>query len=281
MTRYVGPVAMLLHVLACSAWAQEGDTSDPESETGVRIALTKLDVNDVMLKLQYRIENNSDRSIWVLRSIDLFTRSVLHDVFLSKDAKTLLVRRRLYMPYSRAGSSGIPRGNYVLLKPSEDLSETVSVKLPGKNLSLFGIPGERFVGQATRLRIEIGYYDEDLPELVRSILRGAAGYGDAPFTEEFEIEKEYFRGLLVQNWVGKLSNFDFANPAPYDDGIVIVRYSRQALTGEKVLTIEVDGLSIPYDGDIEYSSENSPPERNVDSSPDSSVGGGRVRGVRP
>ena len=235
--------------------------NDPnsEGENGVKIALTKLDVNELGLELHFKIKNHSEHNVWVLQD---FVHSELNDtpqlevfkfeVFMSKDAQTLVLRRRLDEPLLGTFYRGRrPGGTYVLVQSGEDMSGSVSLDLPAESRRQFVSLGAPFLGRATRLALEIGYYDEDLPGLIRGILRGAEGYV-GPFRERSEIKREYFRGLKVRDRLGGLSVFDRLNPAPYDDGLVYVRYSHQALTGEKVLRIDIDGVSIPYDGFLEY-----------------------------
>ena len=38
------------------------------------------------------------------------------------------------------------------------------------------------------------------------------------------------------------------NRDAYDRDYIYVRYSGQALTGEKILRMEIEGVAIPYDG---------------------------------
>lgn len=281
MARCMKPVVVLLLVLSWLAYAQEENADDLESENTVRIVLSKLEVDDAALSLHYTIENSLDHSVWVLQNIDLLFEQLQREVFMSKDGKTLLMRRRLDIPRTTTFGRGVwPWATYVLLQPNESLYETVSLKFPVETRGLFTGSGARFVGQATRLRLEIGYYDEDLPKLIRSILRGAESLGNSTFTEESEVKLKYFRGLRVHDWVGPLSGFDARNPAPYDDGVVVFMYSLQALTGEKVLATEVDGLSIPYDGTLECCPEHNSLKGNGDSTTDSDpdVGSRRNRG---
>jgi len=100
------------------------------------------------------------------------------------------------------------------------------------------------------LTLEIGFYDEDLPGLILSIIQEADKFSDLRSVAATAMTKEYFRGLLVRTSMGNLPNIIEA----HSKGQVFVDYSWQALTGEKVLRIEVYGVSIPYEGAVQIES---------------------------
>ena len=62
------------------------------------------------------------------------------------------------------------------------------------------------------------------------------------------MEKTYFRGIAARR---ALTAYGLLNKDPYGEGRIYIDYSYQALTGEKVLRVEINGVSIPYDGRVE------------------------------
>jgi hypothetical protein len=96
-----------------------------------------------------------------------------------------------------------------------------------------------------RLAVEIGYYDEDLPALVRSIFDVADKFTGESWKVDPSMERMYFRGFTVRR---ALAAYDVINKDPYGEGRVRIDYSHQALTGEKVLRMEIDGVAIPCGG---------------------------------
>jgi hypothetical protein len=220
---------------------QTGGASDPNGGkvTTATIELTKLDVNDSFLKLSYKIRNNSDHDVWACSS----PSSKPFEIFLTQDRQTLLIRKRLNVPANREWYAGAPAGTYIRLRPGDDRAESLLVDLPVKPEFTYALRGTEEVAQTVRrLAIEIGYYDEDLPALVRSILdvAGKFSFGPRGWAEPWIIDT-YFPGLLVHPLLE-------TNKDPYGQGFVYIVYSNQGLIGEKVLRIDANGVSIPYKG---------------------------------
>ena len=101
---------------------------------------------------------------------------------------------------------------------------------------------------ARRLALEIGYYDEDLPALIHNIFAVAEKSGLTIRDVPANILNTYFRGLMVR---GALGGFDLVNKDPYGQGFVYIDYSYQALTGEKILRVDVNDVSIPCGGNLQ------------------------------
>jgi len=223
-----------------------GSGPDESTETGVTIELTKLEVNDHSLTLNYRVKNNSDHDAWVCTDVS----SKPFEVFATPDAQTLRIRKRLDVPSWNLWYRRPSPATYVRLSPSGAREDEVSIELPAIPRFVYASIGgaETVVCTIRRLVLEVGHYDEDLPALVRSILEVADGFSGESWTIDPRIKKTYFRGLSVQ---GSLEAFDTLNEDPYGEGRVRIPYSYQALTGEKVLRIEIDGVAIPYSGQIE------------------------------
>jgi len=226
----------------------------------VAMEITELDVNDSTLTLSYNITNGTDRDAWVCsriasyrigtdRGVPLYssiTSSVPFEVYLTSDKPTLLIRKRLDVPTTMMWDPGPPAGTYVRIAPGASLVDSVRIAVPVSPRLIYASREATLLAQtATRLALEIGYYDRDLPAMIRSIIAVAEKSGLAINDVPWDILNTYFRGVAVQ---ALLRDFDRENTDPYGQGQVLIRYTSQALTGEKVLRVDVNGVSIPYRG---------------------------------
>jgi len=241
-----------------------GEPNEP-SQTAVTIELTKLDVNDTNLELRYKIKNNTDHDVWICDSVHT-NRTFKFEVFLAEDTKTLIIRRRLDVPTSAIWRGDPPSGRYICLRPGEDLPESLSLNLPVQSSLVYADHGRTQVTQNARcLSLEIGFYDEDLPRLVYSILKEAEKFPGFDVDSSFDIKKIYFRGVMLRGSIGSLSYFEKFIKNPYGADGVYIGYTGQDFTGEKVLRIVVDGVSIPYEGYVQSTSNagsNNDPNNN-------------------
>lgn len=235
-------IAKLLAIgCVCAVMSLAEGAKEPDMNEGAAVAMeiTELDVNDSTLTLGYKIVNGTDRDAWVCDKIG----PMAFEVFLTADKQTLLIRKRLDVPSSRMWRD-IPVGRYVRMAPGESLAESVQITLPAspriQYANEYATESAQPVG---RLALEIGYYDEDLPALIHSILDVAKKSGLTSADVPVEILDTYFRGLRVR---GVLGSFDQMTPDPYGQGYVNIFFSSQALTGEKILRADVNDVSIPY-----------------------------------
>ncbi|MDI6450231.1 hypothetical protein [Anaerobaca lacustris] len=222
----------------------ETDALDIGKETGVTIELTKLEMTDSFLDVVYKISNSSDHDIWVCSEIS----SVPFEVFLACDMQTLLIRKRLDIPSDVVWRTPPAAGTYICLSPGGEQIESLRTSLPVTPRFFYAAADTRVEKTVGRVAVEVGFYDHDLPALIRSIFEVADKFDlDARYLHP-DIQKLYFRGLSVRR---ALVEFDLLNIDPYGEGRVRIDYSYQALTGEKVLRMEITGVAIPYAGRIE------------------------------
>jgi len=225
--------------------ADEEKSPDMSKDAGVRMEITRLEVSDSTLALSYNIRNGSDREAWVCNDIG----HIPFEVFLTFDQQTLLIRKRLDVPSKSRWRGPSPVGTYVRIAPGASLTESVQIVLPVSPNTEYAFEyTTEFAQPVRRLALEIGYYDEDLPALIRSIIGAAEKSGLTSRDVPANILNTYFRGLIVR---GELAGFDLVNKDPYDRGLVYINYSYQALTGEKILRVDVNDVSIPYKGHSE------------------------------
>ena len=218
-----------------------------EEEMAVTIALTKFDVNDTILELRYKIKNNTDHDVWICDCVSTETRWPWNfEVYLAEDAKTLVIRKRLDILPEVIWAAPPELGRYVRLQPSQEYTDSFSRALPVRPVCLY--KAERADAEfASRLVIEIGFYNEDVLERIRSIIELAERFhcasAEFSFTDlQSDIMRRYFKGLLIEWWFGGLSHFDEVSE--------LRTGATYQLIGEQVLQISVDGVHIPYEGYI-------------------------------
>jgi len=235
----------------CVFWAyfrqaENGNDINDRENNLVTIALKKLDVNDTILNIDWKFKNDTDHDIWICDSSSMYGVSDF-ETFIGKDAQTLVIRRRFDLPIGGI-LERIPTSRYVRLRAGEERSESLSLNVPVRYRNLFAHENTN-PKLARRLAIEIGYYDEDLPEMILHILEVgekldcAYSYGVLD-SDDIEIYQRYYGGLIIQSSFNQRSDFSESINAGGD--VVIIPYMYPVLKGEKFLQIEVDGVSIPY-----------------------------------
>ena len=221
--------------------AENAEKPNTSKDGVVIMEITKVEVNEATLALSYNIRNGSNREVWVCSEIS----HLPFEVFLTSDEHILLIRKRLDVP-SSAEWHVYPVGTYVPIAPGASLADSVQVALPVSPTFMYASAGTTKVARTvTHLALEIGYYDEDLPALIRGILAVAEKSGLTTSDVPVNLLETYFRGLMVR---AVLWDFDRVNKDPYGQGYVCIAYSRQALTGEKILRVDINDVSIPYKG---------------------------------
>lgn len=234
------------HIPYGSAPAAEETANDEVEDTPITIALTKLDVNDTILELSYKIKNSSDHDIWVCDSVHVY-QGFDFEVYLSEDGQTLLIRKRLDVPTEVVWME-CPTGRYVRLRPGQERVESFSLTVPVHPSRVFA-SGRSTADHARRLVLEIGFYNEDLPGMIRGVLEVAEKLNCArlePIEYETAIFKRYFNGIWIEHLFGGLSGFE---EYTYKDGSeqILIPYTWQFFKGERFSQIVIDGVYIPYE----------------------------------
>jgi len=229
-----------------------GEPADPNDADKVTIELTNLEVTDKNLDLGWKIKNNSENDIWICNHIDVSAK-LPFEVYVAGDNQTLMIRRRLAVPTATLFYIP-PVGEYVSLRPGQERTESLSLDVPVRRNEMYGGNESLTAEHATRLVLEIGFYDEDLPTLVRGILEIAEKLNckenlDIDIIERYyDIIERYYGGLLVNIFMGGLSGFNSLNENRDLREEVLISYTWHAFKGEKVLQVTVDDVSIPYKG---------------------------------
>jgi hypothetical protein len=245
--------------LANCSRAQDAHDPNGTQEPAVTIALTELvvdyeagraPVKEVQLKLSWRIRNNTDHEVWICESINKATPSVFEE-FMDTDSRTLVLRRRFGMPGRLIPHErNNPAGRYVRLRAGQERAESISIALP---VTL----GNLFLGEfgnakyAERLVLEIGYYDENLPALILEIVELAEhldinlGVGYHGFSQD--VRYRFFGGPIIAFLFKSDLGFGPNVRSAEANGEMWMFHMGGIHMGEKVLRIEVDNVSIPYE----------------------------------
>ncbi len=193
-------ICLMLALTVCvfsSRCAQAESADDPNSELEEvpTIELTKLDVNDTNLELSWKIKNNTDHDVWICDNVDVVT-TFDFEAYLCEDEQSLLIRRRHDVPTIWQWVMAV-EGRYVLLRSGQERMESTSLAVPV-------VPRRVFASElatsdhARRLVLEIGFYNEDLPGMIRDILEMAEKLNCArlePGEYETAFLARYFRGI--------------------------------------------------------------------------------------
>jgi len=197
------------------------------------ISVTKLDISDKALRISYEIKNTSKQDIWICDSVSL---GYNFEVFPHDDGQTLIVRKRLDIPYT-AFWQVQPFGKYIRLHRGEKRIESLLLSVPVSCVYQYEPEPRKRSGRvvdAKRLSIEIGYYVGDLPEFFSEIIKE---------TEKTDIDKS----ILLKVWFGGLVGFNDKNEVlGQRDEEILIPYTDQMLRGERALRIIKDDLRIPY-----------------------------------
>jgi hypothetical protein len=200
----------------------EKNVADQNDVDSVIIALTQLDVNDLILdtndqtldvnvptlELRYKIINNSDQDVWICDSVEWIEDEF--EMYLEDDDQILLIRRRLNVPsllihYIR------PEGWYTHLRAGKEHDKSFSINLPVHNNWIFEPRLEKQgIMDARRLIVEIGYHTKNLAKMIL----------DSQESDE------------DPNMIEKIG----------------IPYLIPLGEGEHVLRITVNGVLIPYEG---------------------------------
>jgi hypothetical protein len=224
---------------------------DASKSPAVTLELTKLEVTDSSLELSYRVRNSSNHEVWVCSDVG----RIPFELYLTHDRQTLLIRKHLSVPCYKIWHRPPAPGKYVRLGAATAQSESLRIGLPAGGQFLYTSETTEVITQTVRcLVLEIGYYNEDLPALARSICEVADRFsaeGWRLYLDTVGVDPNmwhtYFRGITAR---GALAGFEVVNKDAVSRGYVYLDYSYEAMA-EKVLRMEINGVAIPYNGRIE------------------------------
>ncbi|MHC4564802.1 MAG: hypothetical protein ACYTE3_03500 [Planctomycetota bacterium] len=245
-------LAMCVLLVSC---VQAGDAGDPDAEeqSAVTIALTELDVNDTELKLSWKIKNNTDHEVWICESMSRDYPPPLFEQFLDEDARTLVIRKLFDLPMRDGLTLAYPPigSRYVRLRSGEEKVESLSVALPLRPYRMSASNKATNSECAKRLALEIGYYDESLPALILEIIKIAEhlniDFSVGYYGFSHNVRERFFGGPIVALSSKGLLGFESNVRSADTGGEMWMPHFYKVRMGEKVLRIEVDNVSIPYE----------------------------------
>jgi hypothetical protein len=253
MNRYKNIIIILSLCILLTGFVKAEDLDDPNKQA-VSIALTKYEVNDTNLELSWKITNNTDHDIWTCESLNA-SNNPKFEVFLDKDAKTLVIRRRFNLPLEDTVLEHASIGTFVRLQPGREKVDSLSLDVPVQ-------PYIRYAGLyansefARRLALEIGFFDEDLPGTILSVVELAEklncdiSQGSPVYdSDNKEIGNRFFRGTRIA--IDFYSNrYKYLRNSVTSGGDEIFMphggYIGPLFDCEKALRIEIDNVLIPY-----------------------------------
>ena len=233
----------------CILLAIGAQAKSDNNATSPTISVTKLDISDKTLKLCYEIRNTTKQDIWILVGFGFRQSDTTFEVLVDVDDRTLLMQTRLDFPMIYTSLHNL-HGRYVLLRPGQIRTESVTLAIPVRPACPFGGGGRKqVVEQATRLAIKIGYYSGDLPKMIWDVIQKPETIGNRSKISHDKLIKNYFTGPLEFNWVNEILK--------ERDEEILVPYTDQNLEYGKILQAVVEDLAIPYDEKYDF---DTPPE---------------------
>jgi len=161
---------IVLFIFAPSVMRTQGQTdadSSTSKNTGaMRISVTSLDINDEALNLVYEIRNDTDDDAWILAGWHILsevTSGMDAGLQMAEDGHTLTIRARFNRPTKVMAPQPL-YGRFVRLRPGDRQTEEIFIRLPPCPASQSGHVGQQEQGikHATRLAIELGYFQDNL-----------------------------------------------------------------------------------------------------------------------
>ena len=240
--------------------AQQKIDSDIEKKAGApSININELNISDKTLKLCYVIKNDSEKDIWICDDISLTLKEPHFEAYMAEDKQTLLIRKRLDIPFM--GLSVAPHeGRYVRLDAGQSRTEFLLLSIPVESIFFWSGPsngGKTY--NLKKIALEIGYYPEDLPGMIRDILKKEKSRDKKVIVYPIVPNsiQDWFISLLYFNWINWPNN----KHVRHRDEELIIPWTGRFRLGEQVLRTTVDGLRIPYEEKYDLP-ELSPPDIN-------------------
>jgi len=163
---------MVLFIFVLSAMRTQGqtdaDSSINKSTGALMISVTSLDINDKALYLDYEIRNDSEDDAWILvgwYQLSDITFGMAAGLQMAENGHTLTLRARFNRPQTVYTPAPV-YGRFVRLRPGDNQTESIFIRLPACPVSQSAHIGqqEQSIKYATRLAIELGYYQDSLSE---------------------------------------------------------------------------------------------------------------------
>jgi hypothetical protein len=150
----------------------------------VTLTITESKPTDTALTVRFRIVNNSRRDIWICESIFAgISPGPYFEVYLPEGSDTLTIRRRLKIAGRWNQELALPPdASYLRVPAGEERSEGIVLPLPIRPMMIWSDdtiphparratrPQVQTPRDATRLRMQIGFHESDLPQRILEVL---------------------------------------------------------------------------------------------------------------
>jgi hypothetical protein len=211
--------------------AEPAKSVDAQAHSTV-ISVIGVEVCQDTLQCRYNIRDNSAHDIWLCEAMEIGYADF--ETVWGKDKQTFVIRKRTDIKWEVARDTPVAR--YVRLQAGTGRTETLLLPLPLRArgvVSSEGVPPD--IGCVTRVRLEMGYYEGDLPRMIRDNLeatgRKQGGTGIPPILRFNECAEGYGDST--------------------DEVFFIVDPLFPVIKGERILLALVDGQRIPIAGSDE------------------------------
>jgi len=207
------------------------------------ISVTKLDINDEALNLDYVIRNDSVDDVWIIAGWYQLSDSTFGmgaGVRIDEDGNTLTIGARFNRP-STGGGIAPDYGRFVRLRHGDSQAELIFMRLPAFPVHRPGHVGQQEQGikHATRLAIELGYYQDSLSE---KLLK-------APKSHENVLPEGPNDTLVSRNIFSRLNERINSR----DDELLIVDNRLEVKREEeRIIRTVIENLNIPYEENRNY-----------------------------
>jgi hypothetical protein len=237
-------MALFIFVLAATRTQGQADTSSINKSMGsLKISVTSLDINDEALNLVYEIRNDSEDDAWIFVGGYQFSDNTFGmgaRILIAEDGQTLTIRARSKRPTTVMTFEPV-YSRLVRLRPGDGQTESIFMSIPAYP----GLKSEHTKQQeqaakyATRLAIELGYYQGNLPERILKTLK--------PLENVFP--KDPSNTPLSPNafssWNERINSRD-------DELLIQEGLSEFKREDEQVIRTVIENLNIPYEENRNY-----------------------------
>ena len=244
--------ASLFCVLNLSRTQAESNGTPNEKGNEPTIVVTKLAITEKTLKLNYEIRNDSEDDAWILVGWyyfhdSSFASGMAAGLRISEDGHTITIGARFNRP-SSGGGIAPGYGRFVRLRPGDSQTESIFIRLPACPASRSEHVGQQEQGikYATRLAIELGYFQDNLSD---EILK-------TPIPHENALGKEPNDTLVSRSFSYPLNE----RLNSRDDELLIVDDRLEVKRREEqIVRTVIENVRIPYAEKRDYTTKIKPP----------------------
>ena len=163
MKRIRGYLLCLCFFVVCPGLTDASENVEVYKDEALRIWLTGIQTHDKIVEIRYRVENISDRTIWICSESDFTEEYHSSESFIEKDAGTLFLRMNSPVVPKDVLFDIPPVPIFSKILPGRVRELVVKIRFPAEEYRYF----EQYESQSLRfqeckqIQIELGYYNEN------------------------------------------------------------------------------------------------------------------------